>query len=149
MTSTPLSLVIGQNAIRERTIDLEALGLPRHALSDLDSPFSEHEVWETIGELPSDKAPGPDGFTGRFYKVCWSTIKDDILAAIWSRKFDRFSKLNTAYITLVPKTDGADQVKDFRPISLVHSFAKLVTKILANRLAKRLNVMVSRSQSAL
>jgi hypothetical protein len=41
-----------------------------------------------------------------------------------------------------------DQVKDFRPISLVHSFAKLVTKILANRLAKRLTEMVSPSQSA-
>ena len=65
-------------------------------LSTLDSPFSEQEVWETISELPSDKAPGPDGFTGRFYKVCWSTIKDDImaaLAAIWSREFDHFSKL--------------------------------------------------------
>jgi hypothetical protein len=67
------------------------------------------------------------------------------LVAIWSRKFDHFSKLNTAYITLIPKTDGADQVKDFRRISLVHSFATLIIKILANRLAKRLNVMVSPS----
>jgi hypothetical protein len=120
-------------------------------LSTLDSPFSEQEVWETISELPSDKAPGPDGFTGRFYKVCWSTIKDDImaaLAAIWSREFDHFSKLNTAYITMVPKAGRADQVKDFCPISLVHSFAKLITKILANRLAKRLNEIVSPNQSA-
>jgi hypothetical protein len=39
-------------------------------------------------------------------------------------------------------------VKDFRPISLVHSFAKLVTKVLANRLAVRLNSMVSPVQSA-
>ena len=37
---------------------------------------------------------------------------------------------------MVPKVEGADQVKDFRPISLVHNFAKLVTKILANRLGK-------------
>jgi hypothetical protein len=70
------------------------------------------------------------------------------LAAIWSKKLDHFNKLNTAYITLIPKTAGADQVKNFRPINLVHSFAKLITKILANRLAKRLNAMVSPSQSA-
>jgi len=56
--------------------------------------------------------------------------------------------LNSAYITLIPKKADAEQVKDFRPISLVHSFAKLVTKILANRLACHLNVMVSPSQTA-
>jgi hypothetical protein len=39
-------------------------------------------------------------------------------------------------------------VKDFRPISLVHSFVKLVTKVLANRLAGKLNDMVSPIQSA-
>jgi hypothetical protein len=33
-------------------------------LTDLDAPFSEKEVWETIKQLPSDKAPGLDGFTG-------------------------------------------------------------------------------------
>jgi hypothetical protein len=49
---------------------------------------------------------------------------------------------------MVPKVEGADQVKDFRPISLVHSFAKLDTKILANRLGKKLNNMVSPIQSA-
>jgi len=37
---------------------------------------------------------------------------------------------------------------DFRPISLVHSFAKLVTKLLANRLAGRLDQLVSPNQSA-
>ena len=46
-----------------------------------------------------------------------------------------------------PKEE-ADQVKDFRPISLVHSFAKLVTKMLANRLASRIEQMVSPNQSA-
>lgn len=56
--------------------------------------------------------------------------------------------LNSAYITLLPKRFDAEQVKDFRPISLVHSFAKLVTKILANRLASRLDKMVSPNQSA-
>jgi hypothetical protein len=41
-----------------------------------------------------------------------------------------------------------NQVKKFRPISLVHSVAKLLTKLLANRLARRLHDMVSPNQSA-
>jgi hypothetical protein len=48
---------------------------------------------------------------------------------VGNRKFANFHVLNTAFITLIPKKDGAAQVKDFRPISLVHSFAKLITKL--------------------
>lgn len=83
--------------------------------------------------------------------MCWSIIKGDVLnamSAVWSRKFSNLSRLDITYITMIPKREGADQVKDFRPISRVHSFAKLVTKILANRLAKRLDGMVSPIQSA-
>lgn len=47
-------------------MDLEALGLSRHDLAELEAPCLEGEVWETIKLLPSDKAPGPDGFTGCF-----------------------------------------------------------------------------------
>lgn len=49
---------------------------------------------------------------------------------------------------MLPKRDETRSVKDFGPISLVHSFAKLITKILANRLASHLDQMVSSSLSA-
>lgn len=143
--------LIGTVCARERTINLDALDCPYFELESLDRPFSEIEVWNTIKEMPPDKAPGPDGFTGRFYKSCWSVIKVDVMAALhflWSTNFRNLWKLNSAYITLIPKKPNAEQVKDFRPISLVHSFAKLVTKILANRLAGRLDEMVSPNQSA-
>jgi hypothetical protein len=70
------------------------------------------------------------------------------ISAIWSRKFGIFGKLNTAFISLIPKKEEADYVKYFRPISLVHSFGKLITKILANRLACTLDETVSQNQSA-
>ena len=125
--------------------------IPRYDLEALDIPFSEEEVWNTIKNLPSDKASGPDGFTGKFYKTCWAVIKGDLmdaLQAVWRKNFRNLWMLNSAYITLIPKKTEADQVKDFRPISLVHSFAKLVTKMLANRLASHLDQMVSPNQSA-
>jgi hypothetical protein len=136
---------------RQSSINLEALGIQQHDLHMLEAPISEEEVWNTIKLLPSDKASGPDGFTGRFYKVCWPIIKGDIMvavSAVWRRDFRNFRLLNSAYITLLPKMEGATHAKDFRPISLIHSFAKLVTKILANRMAARLYSMVSTNQSA-
>jgi hypothetical protein len=56
--------------------------------------------------------------------------------------------LNAAYITLIPKKKDALAVNDFCPISLVHSFGKLITKILANRLAPYLDSLISTNQSA-
>jgi hypothetical protein len=143
--------LIGTREQRDQTIDLEAVEIQQHDLHMLESPISEEEVWSTIKSLPADKAPGPDGFTGRFYKACWDIIKGDIMAAVstvWRRDFRNFRLLNTAYITLIPKKDYATQPGDFRPISLIHSFVKLLMKILASRLAARLDSLVPKNQSA-
>jgi hypothetical protein len=37
---------------RDRIIDLDALDIPSHDLSELDAPFSKKEVWDTIVSLP-------------------------------------------------------------------------------------------------
>jgi hypothetical protein len=36
-------------------------------LDGLDE-FIEQEIWAAISQMPAEKAPGPDGFTGDFYK---------------------------------------------------------------------------------
>jgi hypothetical protein len=75
-------------------------------LSDLESPFSEREVQDTIASLPNDKAPGPDGFPGRFYKSAWHIIKTDIMAALDFLRFGNahsLGLLNSAYLVLIPK----------------------------------------------
>ena len=109
------------------------------------------EISFAVLSLPNDKAPGPDGYTGRFYKCCWDIIKWDLLAVVLILQQGspgRLDLLNSTYITLIPKHVEAILPGDFKPISLVHSFAKLITKILANRLAPELDKMVSTNQSA-
>jgi hypothetical protein len=65
------------------------------------------------------------------------------ISCVWARKFRNMKGLNSAYITLLPKLQLALYAKDYRPISLVHSF----TKVLSNQLAGRLHGMVSSNQS--
>jgi hypothetical protein len=43
--------------------------------------FSEAEIKNAIIELPAEKAPSPDGFTGVFYRSCWDIIRTEIMAA--------------------------------------------------------------------
>jgi hypothetical protein len=51
------------------------------------------------------------------------------ISAVWSCKFGNFERHSSAFITLLPKKEEATSIRDFKPISLVRSFAKLVTKI--------------------
>jgi len=74
--------LIGTPLQRASTLDLNFSHRGGIDLSVLDEPITEDEVWETIKDLPADRAPGPDGYTGRFYKACWQLIKSDMMAAI-------------------------------------------------------------------
>lgn len=56
--------------------------------------------------------------------------------------------INRANITLIPKKGLANSIGDYRPISLIHSLAKLMSKVLALQLAKQLDSLVSNAQSA-
>jgi len=143
--------LLGMARSRDLTLELAAFHRAAIDLSELEAPFSEEEVWATIRSLPADRAPGPDVFTGRFYKSCWPIIKADFMAAIISLQQGDTRKLkllNSAFLTLIPKKADAVEAKDYRPISLVHSFAKLVTKMMANRLAPYLDKLVATNQSA-
>ena len=98
------SNLLGESLDREVTVRLEELNIPHLDLAELEVPFTEEEIWKTICSLPSNKAPGPDGFTGNFYKACWSVIKVDVMAAVsavWGRKFGNFNLLNAFGISLL------------------------------------------------
>jgi ribosomal protein S17E len=70
------------------------------------------------------------------------------ILTVWNKDFRNFRYLNTAFITLLPKKEDAILAKDFRPISLIHSFAKLITKVMANRLSGYVDKLISKNQSA-
>jgi mannosylglycoprotein endo-beta-mannosidase len=78
--------LLGQIQNRDAELDLEELGLPSYTenLASLAAIFTEddEEVCDVIKELPSDRAPGTDGFVGAFYQRAWPTIKQEIMAGV-------------------------------------------------------------------
>jgi hypothetical protein len=74
--------LLGHAQQRGFTLDLQNFHRSVVDLSNLEQIFTEEEVWNTIKAMPSDKAPGPDGYTGWFYKAVWQVIKGDFKAAI-------------------------------------------------------------------
>lgn len=91
----------------EAKLNFESLGILTVDLSSIDGPFTEEEVWKVVSNMPPEKAPGPDGFTGLFYKVAWHIIKHHVLrafnalAALNTREFHH---TNDAYMVLLPVT---------------------------------------------
>ena len=85
-----------------------------------------------------------------FWQFSWDFTKVEILAF-----FDEFFRhgnfqrsLNSTFLVLIPKKGGAEELKDFRPISLVGSLYKLLAKVLANRLKQAVREVVSEYQHA-
>jgi hypothetical protein len=90
-------------------------------------------------------------FTANFFKSCWEIISGDLVTAL-DTFHDlcclNFDLLNTANIVLLPKKEGAEKIGDYRPVSLIHSVAKLLAKVLALRLAPAMQQIISKSKSA-
>lgn len=121
--------VFGTASASGMTLDFQELGIQAMDLTDLEVPFGQDEVWAAIRALPSDKAPGPDGFTGAFYKSAWPIIKPELMEAIQAfaaGDHRSLGRLNSALVALLPKKIDTSSPANFRPITMIHSFAKLI-----------------------
>ncbi|GJX81479.1 RNA-directed DNA polymerase, eukaryota [Tanacetum coccineum] len=107
------------------------------------------EIKEAVWDCGSSKAPGPDGFSFAFVKKYWDIIQKDMFDFINS--FFVSSEMphgaNSSFFTLIPKVNNPTLITDFRPISLIDTHYKIIVKILANRLAKVIDKIVSKEQS--
>ena len=107
----------------------------------LEWRFEQEEFLRVVKEMEGDKALGRDGFSLAFYHHYWGVVERDVLTMF--EEFYQHSKfeksLNATFIALIPKKNGASNVQDFRPISLVESVYKILAKVLANRLKEVLN----------
>jgi hypothetical protein len=110
--------------------------------------FSVEEVREVIWSSDGDKSPSPDGFNFKFLKVCWDIIKNDVMNFL--HEFFASATLPKAFtassLTLIPKKDHPQALSEYRPICLITSMYKFLSKILAGRLKQVLGTLISKVQ---
>ena len=89
---------------------LEKFDLPwlnQEEIQIVNNPITSTEIEAVIKNLPKNKSPGPDGFTGEFYH----TFREELMP-IFLKFFPKIAEEGTlpnlfykATITLIPKSD--------------------------------------------
>ena len=131
---------------------LEMNNLPRlnqEETENMNRPITSSEIETVIKNLPTNKSPGPDGFTGKFYQTFREELTH-ILLKLCQNIAEGGTLPNSFYeatITLIRKS-GKDVTKEknYRAISLMNIDAKIFNKILANRIQQHIKRIIHHDQ---
>ena len=99
-----------------------------------------------IRNLPTNKSPGPDGFTAELYQKFREELTNSNLQKI-AEEGKLPNSFYEATITLIPKPDkDAIKKENYRPISLINIDAKILNKIISNRIQQHIKKIIHHDQ---
>ena len=117
---------------------------------DCDKLISEKECQTAISQLADNKSPGLDGFSIEFCKTFWNDIKGSFMNCINYSilKNELCESQYQGVITLFPKP-GKDllDASNYRPITLLNSDYKTISKVNNNRLYPFLPWLIKNDQN--
>ncbi|XP_028757951.1 uncharacterized protein LOC114717017 [Neltuma alba] len=124
--------------------------LPDSMLNMLDCPITKEETKQALFNMAPLKSPGADGLHALFFQSQWDitgeTVFNEIRRIFEGGRTD--PTLNRTLIALIPKTENAQTLKDFQPISLCTTFYKILTKIISKRLQSIMPLLTLPYQSS-
>ena len=114
-----------------------------------DSPLRLEEIGKTLKQLQNDKIPGSDGFTTNFYKFFWQDLREFLFDSC-KYSFEHgmlTSDQRRGILNLIPKGNKDIRfLNNWRPVSILNTDYKILTKALAIRLQSVLPSLIHSDQ---
>ena len=124
--------------------------LPEKARESCEGMITEEELNNAVKAVENNKSPGFDGLTTNFYKHFWPLLGEE-LTRVYNYSFNNGLLTVSQWrgiITLLFKKGYRTQLKNWRPVTLLNTDYKILTRALANRPQQVLPLIVSSNQTA-
>ncbi len=136
---------LGETAIHEKVLNAK---LTEEEKLDLDQVLSLAELDKSINEANMKSAPGPDGLINPFIKHFWHLFRVPLYK--YANKCFSNGNLSDGFrrarIRLIPKKGNTKLLKNWRPISLLNCFYKIISRAFTNRLKNYMDKLTPTAQ---
>ena len=123
-------------------------GLSRASREEMDEPISEDEIYDVMETLPLGKQAGPDRIPNIVFRMLPKLLAPKLCRLLECAL--RKGKLPDSFlkgdIGLLFKKGDRDDVRNYRPITLLQGAYKIITRVLARRMLRVVHEFVDESQ---
>lgn len=142
-TSNPAVTFTKINSSNERI-------LTQHEKMELETTFTHDEIYKALMSMETGKTPGTDGLGPAFYSIFWDKLGSPLgLAYNYAFRTGLLhSSARRGILSLIPKKGrNLLKVKNWRPITLLNTDYKILSKVIANRIKMFLPKLISTDQT--
>jgi hypothetical protein len=114
-----------------------------------DEDINLDEISKVIKILKPNKFPGEDGVISEFYQLFWQDIKNEFFEVIeffFKFEYTLSASQYKGVLTLLHKGGEREDLKNWRPLTLLNCDYKIISKLLAERLKNVLTKLIHPDQ---
>lgn len=110
--------------------------------------FSANDLKQIINNLDPNKTNSPDGVPAIFYKQTITNIIEPLMLISKTslREMEYPDSFKISFVTPIHKSGSIDDIKNYRPISILPTIAKIFDKLILNHINSKVAHLISAAQ---